>query len=169
MKYTLRAAIVAVAAVVGGAAVIAAAVAAGVPAVDAPASTAGIGAAVVVGIFARIVRVSGRHISVNGAIASLNKHVNIVFRGWRTREGPAGIRPEPQTAPRIDRLVSYLLDSAVQQLPDGLWDRWAEEWAEHRTQRRGWRLVWWALCLRAVASRTGQEYRRAQLPNSNSV
>jgi hypothetical protein len=91
------------------------------------------------------------------------------FARWRTPAGTTEIRPEPQTAPRIDRLVDWLLDSAVRQLPDGLRDRWAEEWAEHRTQRRGWRLVWWALCLRAVASRTGKEYRRAQLPNSNSV
>jgi hypothetical protein len=57
------------------------------------------------------------------------------------------------------RLVSLLLDAALERLPEPSRLRWAEEWAEHRTHHRGGRLIWWALCLRATAARTGHESR----------
>ena len=49
-----------------------------------------------------------------------------------------------------------LILCAVRQLPQGLRDRYAEEWADQRTHLSGWRLVWWALCLRATATRIGR-------------
>lgn len=71
------------------------------------------------------------------------------------------------TATTAERLVSILLQSALAQLPPQVRERWAEEWAEHGAQRNGWRLVWWALCVRATATRTGREYRCARLPQGD--
>jgi hypothetical protein len=61
----------------------------------------------------------------------------------------------------MDRLTAHLLTGSLLQLSEELRDRYREEWADHRTHLRGWRLVWWALCVRATASRTGQEFRPA--------
>jgi hypothetical protein len=61
-------------------------------------------------------------------------------------------------------LISYLLSSALQQLPEEVRQRWKEEWSEHRRHYNGWRLLWWALCLRATAARTGRECRQVRLP-----
>jgi hypothetical protein len=74
-----------------------------------------------------------------------------VFRQWRVRWSTAA-------------LVDHLLDRAVLLLPDDDRERWAEEWAEHRTHRSGLRLLWWAWCVRATASRTAGELRHARLP-----
>lgn len=64
----------------------------------------------------------------------------------------------------VGRLVSFLLRDALLQLPADVRERWAEEWADHGAHREGCRLVWWAMCLRATAARTGRAYRRARLP-----
>ncbi|MGH3916804.1 MAG: hypothetical protein ACRDTC_25855 [Pseudonocardiaceae bacterium] len=54
----------------------------------------------------------------------------------------------------MDSLVDYLLDRAVDKFPEGFGARFAEEWTDHRQHYSGWRLVWWALCVRATAMRT---------------
>ncbi|MDT3447015.1 hypothetical protein [Pseudofrankia sp. BMG5.37] len=57
------------------------------------------------------------------------------------------------------------MDGAVGRLPECERERWAEEWAEHRTHRRRLGLLWWALCLRATAFRMAAELREeARLP-----
>jgi hypothetical protein len=61
-------------------------------------------------------------------------------------------------------LAEYLLVRAVRRLPEGFRERYAEEWYEHRTHRSGCRLLWWALCVRATAARTGRELQDARLP-----
>jgi hypothetical protein len=64
----------------------------------------------------------------------------------------------------VDGLVDHLLGRAARQLPRAFRERFTEEWEDHRTHLRGVRLVWWALCVRATATRTGRELRRAELP-----
>jgi hypothetical protein len=54
----------------------------------------------------------------------------------------------------VDRLVDYLLDRTVEKLPAATRARFAEEWQDHRQHYSGWRLVWWALCVRATAMHT---------------
>jgi len=56
----------------------------------------------------------------------------------------------------INRLVTHLLTVSLRRLPEELRGRYREEWANHHTHLQGWRLTWWALCLRATASRTGR-------------
>jgi hypothetical protein len=64
----------------------------------------------------------------------------------------------------VDRLVNYLLDRAVDTLPAAARDRYTEEWHDHRQHYCGWRLVWWALWVRATALRTGTALEPARLP-----
>ncbi|WP_157240790.1 hypothetical protein [Catenuloplanes japonicus] len=90
---------------------------------------------------------------------------NPFSRGRHIRAGS----PESQlVANDKGRLVAFLLRSALAQLPEPVRDRWSEEWADHCSCQEGWRLVWWALCLRATAARTGREIRRAHLPLSGN-
>jgi hypothetical protein len=84
---------------------------------------------------------------------------------WRrpqAAEGDAGRRL--LVCLTVDGLVNHLLDRAARQLPQAYRDRFAEEWQDHRTHLHGLRLVWWALCARATAFRTGHELRRVELP-----
>ncbi|MCM3883326.1 hypothetical protein [Frankia sp. R82] len=67
----------------------------------------------------------------------------------------------------VNRLATHLLDRASCQLPEPFQERFAEEWADHRTQYRGWRLLWWALCVRVTATRTARELRHSQLPHAD--
>ncbi|MGH3752735.1 MAG: hypothetical protein ACRDRP_08570 [Pseudonocardiaceae bacterium] len=67
----------------------------------------------------------------------------------------------------VDRLVDYLLDRAVEKLPAAASARFAEEWRDHRQHYSGWRLVWWALCVRATAMRTVAALGSAQLPRDS--
>jgi hypothetical protein len=68
-----------------------------------------------------------------------------------------GMRRLLQAGTSVDRLVDYLLDRAVDKLPVAAGARFAEEWRDHRQHYRGWRLLWWALCVRATAMRTVAE------------
>jgi hypothetical protein len=87
---------------------------------------------------------------------------------WRSpiARGRRRSGPEVVDRPMVDGdwLIGVLLRSALEQLPVEVRERWAEEWVEHSAHRSGWRLVWWAACVRATAVRTGREYRRARLP-----
>jgi hypothetical protein len=67
----------------------------------------------------------------------------------------------------LDRLVDYLLDRAVDKLPAADSDRFAEEWRDHRQHFSGWRLVWWALCVRATAMHTVTALGPARLPRDS--
>jgi len=70
-----------------------------------------------------------------------------------------------QSSRFVDTMVNYLLLRAAALFPtEAARERWAEEWADHRAHLRGLRLLWWALCTRATASRTAAELRRARLP-----
>lgn len=83
----------------------------------------------------------------------------------RRRPGPALAAGDERSRRLVEALVDHLHLRAVALLPIGAdRERWAEEWAEHRTHLRGVRLVWWALCTRATASRTAAELRHARLP-----
>jgi hypothetical protein len=64
----------------------------------------------------------------------------------------------------VDRLVDYLLDRAVDTLPAPARARFAEEWQDHRQHYCGWRLVWWALWVRATVLRTVTALGSARLP-----
>ena len=80
---------------------------------------------------------------------------------WR---GPTGDVKLAAISIDVGLLVSALLHGALLRLPLEVRDRWAEEWSDHGSQQRGWRLVWWAMCLRLAAGRMGRECRRARLP-----
>ena len=73
------------------------------------------------------------------------------------------VRPR-RAGPRASRVVDRLLAAALLRLPAELRERYAEEWADHRSHKVGWRLLWWAFWLRATAARTAREYRHARLP-----
>jgi hypothetical protein len=64
----------------------------------------------------------------------------------------------------VERLVDYLLDRALDTLPVAARARFAEEWGDHRRHYAGWRLVWWALCVRATAPRTNTALGPARFP-----
>lgn len=59
------------------------------------------------------------------------------------------------------------LDQAVKKLLEASKARFAEEWQGHRTHYSGWRLVWWALCVRATAIRTVAALGPARLPRDS--
>ncbi|MBV9313139.1 MAG: hypothetical protein JO100_05210 [Pseudonocardia sp.] len=67
----------------------------------------------------------------------------------------------------VERLVDHLLDRAVGKLPEASRARFAEEWQDHRTHLSGWRLVWWALCVRALAMRTAAALGPSRLPRDS--
>ena len=72
-----------------------------------------------------------------------------------------------QACTSVDRLVDYLLDRTVEKLPAAASARFAEEWQDHRKHYSGWRLVWWALCVRATAMRTVAALGPARLPRDS--
>jgi hypothetical protein len=74
--------------------------------------------------------------------------------GWRCVSLGGNMRRLLHACASVDRLVDYLLDQTVQKLPAATRDRFAEEWQDHRQHYSGWRLVWWALCVRATAMHT---------------
>jgi hypothetical protein len=86
--------------------------------------------------------------------------------GWRRPEsGDVSDTPGVRLAwVSAGRLAEYLVARAVRR-PEGFRERYAEEWYEHRTHRSGWPLLWWALCVRATAARTGRELQDARLPH----
>lgn len=65
----------------------------------------------------------------------------------------------------LGRAVDHLLGHAAHSLPTPFQERFTEEWADHRSYHHGWRLFWWALCVRATATRTARELRTTQLPH----
>jgi len=97
------------------------------------------------------------------------------FRPTRSSERPGGVgglrvcrggtrRGLLRTCTSVDGLVDYLLERAVDTLPAAARARFAEEWLDHRQHFSGWRLVWWALWVRATALRTATALGPAQLP-----
>src|SRR5262249_46054743 len=54
---------------------------------------------------------------------------------WRAAEGGSGRRF--LACLTVDRLVDHLLDWAARQIPEPFRERFAEEWQDHRTHRRG--------------------------------
>jgi hypothetical protein len=74
------------------------------------------------------------------------------------------MRQLQQACTSVDRLVDYLLDRAVQKLPTASRARFTEEWQDHRQHNSGWRLVWWALRLRATTTRTVAALGPTRLP-----
>jgi hypothetical protein len=84
--------------------------------------------------------------------------------GW-LRVSPGGnMRQLHQGCTSVDRLADYLLKQSVETLPMASKARFAEEWQDHRQYYSGWRLVWWALCVRGTALRTVTALGPAQLP-----
>lgn len=78
-----------------------------------------------------------------------------------------GMRHLLSACTSVDRLADYLLDRAVGKLPEASRARFAEEWQDHRQHYSGWRLVWWALCVRATAMRTVAALGPSQLPRDS--
>ena len=86
--------------------------------------------------------------------------------GW-LRASRGGMRRLLSACTSVERLVDYLLDRAVGKLPEVSRARFAEEWQDHRTHFSGWRLVWWALCVRALAMRTAAALGPSRLPRDS--
>jgi hypothetical protein len=87
--------------------------------------------------------------------------------GWRRVSLGGNMRRLLHACASVDRLVDYLLDRAVEKLPAAASARFAEEWQDHRQHYSGWRLVWWALCVRATAMRTDAVLGPAGLPRDS--
>jgi hypothetical protein len=87
--------------------------------------------------------------------------------GWRRVSLGGTMRRLLRACASVDRLVDYLLDRAVEKLPAPARARFAEEWQDHRQHYSGWRLVWWALCVRATALRTVAGIGSARLPRDS--
>jgi hypothetical protein len=83
--------------------------------------------------------------------------------GWLRVSRGGNMRHLPYACTSVDGLVDYLLDRAVDKLPAAASARFAEEWRDHRQHYSGWRLVWWALCVRATAMRTVTALEPARL------
>jgi hypothetical protein len=83
--------------------------------------------------------------------------------GWLRVSRGGNMRHLPHACTSVDRLVDYLLDRAVDKLPAAASARFAEEWRDHRQHYSGGRLVWWALCVRAMAMRTVTALEPARL------
>jgi hypothetical protein len=83
--------------------------------------------------------------------------------GWLRVSRGGNMRHLLHACTSVDRLVDYLLDRAVDKLPAAASARFAEEWRDHRQHYSGWRLVWWALCVRATAMRTVTALEPARL------
>jgi hypothetical protein len=88
-----------------------------------------------------------------------------LFTGHWRRPKPAGAGDTPGALLSAGWLAEWLLAGAVGRLPEGFRERYAEEWGEHRTHRSGWRLLWWAVCVRATAARTARELQHPRLPH----
>ncbi len=86
-------------------------------------------------------------------------------RQARNRVAYAGGAIRSQTGGPIDRAINHLLARGARVIPESFRERFVEEWADHRTHYRGWRLLWWALCVRVTATRTAGELRAAQVPH----
>lgn len=87
--------------------------------------------------------------------------------GWLRVSRGGDTRHLPQACTSVDRLVDYLLDRAVGKLPEAFRARFVEEWQDHREHYSGWRLVWWALCVRATAMRVVAALGPARLPRDS--
>jgi hypothetical protein len=87
--------------------------------------------------------------------------------GWRRVSLGGNMRRLLHACASVDRLVDYLLDRAVEKLPAAASARFAEEWQDHRKHYSGWRLVWWALCVRATARHTVAGLGPAGLPRDS--
>jgi hypothetical protein len=87
--------------------------------------------------------------------------------GWRHVSLGGNMRSLLHACTSVDRLVDCLLDRAVEKLPAVASARFAEEWQDHRQHRSGWRLVWWALCVRATARHTVAGLGPAGLPRDS--
>jgi hypothetical protein len=83
--------------------------------------------------------------------------------GWLRVSRGGNMRHLPHACTSVDRLVDYLLDRAVDKLPAAASARFTEEWRDHRQHYSGGRLVWWALCVRAMAMRTVTALEPARL------
>ncbi len=83
--------------------------------------------------------------------------------GWRRVSLGGTMRRLLRACTTADHLVDYLLARAVEKLPAAASARFAEEWQDHRQHYCGWRLVWWALWVRATALRTGTALEPARL------
>ncbi|HSZ28707.1 MAG TPA: hypothetical protein VK784_02990 [Pseudonocardiaceae bacterium] len=83
--------------------------------------------------------------------------------GWLRVSRGGNMRHLPHACTSVNGLVDYLLDRAVDKLPAAASARFAEEWRDHRQHYSGWRLVWWALCVRATAMRTVTALEPARL------
>lgn len=77
---------------------------------------------------------------------------------------PITRRSRPVHTGPVDHFVDTLLGRGANVLPTPFQERFTEEWDDHRTHHRGWQLLWWALCVRATATRIGRELRHAELP-----
>jgi hypothetical protein len=84
--------------------------------------------------------------------------------GWLRVSRGGTLRHLLHACTSMDRLVDYLLDRAVDTLPVAASARFAEEWQDHRQHYSGWRLVWWALCVRVTARRTVTALGLTRLP-----
>lgn len=83
--------------------------------------------------------------------------------GWLRVSHGGAMRHLPHACTSVDRLGDYLLDRAVDKLPAAASARFSEEWRDHRQHYSGWRLVWWALWVRATAMRTVTALEPARL------
>ncbi|MCM3920259.1 hypothetical protein ND748_00960 [Frankia sp. AiPs1] len=88
------------------------------------------------------------------------------WRGWFYQADSASER-RLRVHMNANRLATHLLARASHRLPEPFRERFTEEWQDHRAHYQGWRLLWWALCVRATATRTARELRRAQLPHTD--
>jgi two-component system NarL family response regulator len=88
--------------------------------------------------------------------------------GWGGRRTVDRNARQRLYAVTVDRWVEASLAGALRRLPGQERARWAEEWSDHRSQQRGHlRMLWWAWCVRATASRTAGELGHARLPRPN--
>ncbi|EIV93656.1 hypothetical protein [Frankia sp. QA3] len=161
---------VTVAVIAGGAAggvavtAVAAGVIAGGVAVAVAVTAGGAAAGVIAGVADGV---AGRLRSRRASGSRQSERASGSLRGWVHRANNRGERRRlPQMCGNVDRLVDHLLARAVQQFPEHDRDRWDEEWADNRTHLKGWRQLWWALCVRATATRTAHELRATQLPHT---
>ena len=90
----------------------------------------------------------------------------ILLPVWQGPSVPILDWQRPRRPTPSDLLPDHLIAGALRQLPEPLRERYAEERADHSTHVRGWRRLWWAFWLRAMASRTGREYRQGRLPRN---
>ncbi|MGH3808722.1 MAG: hypothetical protein ACRDRU_19260 [Pseudonocardiaceae bacterium] len=127
------------------------------------AAAAGVGGVVVADVAVRARRGRGRGVRVQRTRSSSWSG----GLGWLRVSRGGDTRHLPQACTSVDRLVDYLLDRAVGKLPEAFRARFVEEWQDHREHYSGWRLVWWALCVRATAMRVVAALGPARLPRDS--